>query len=398
MIRFRTLAVLTATCILALAGIQCKGDGKAPQTQTDMKDSADALTRVESRIYGTLPDGRVATLYTLRNAAGMEVDITNYGGIITRWTAPDRNGEYADIALGFDSLQPYVEGNPFFGALVGRYGNRIAKGRFSLDGQTYQLATNNGENHLHGGNKGFDKVLWEARDKAGNDRAAVILVYRSPDGEEGYPGMLITSVSYTLYDDNSLEVNYQAGTDKPTVVNLTQHSYFNLSGDFATPITDHVMYLNADAYLPVDQGLIPLGELRPVEGSAFDFREPKPIGRDIDAADPQLAIGGGYDHCWVLNEGDSELVLAATVLHPGSGRKLEVMTTEPGVQVYTSNFLNGSVIGKGGVPAGHRTGFCLETQHFPDSPNREEFPSTRLDPGQRYQSRTVFKFTTDQTE
>lgn len=391
---FKSTPVFVLSLILALLGWQCKGEPKDGKPETEIMEQTAPVKRVEKSSYGNLPDGSHVSKYTLRNATGMEVDVITLGGIITRWTAPDRNGEFRDVVLGFDSLQPYVEGNPFFGALVGRYGNRIAGGQFSLDGQTYTLARNNGANHLHGGVRGFDKVLWEAFPGRDSDRSQLMLDYHSPDGEEGYPGKLDVRVVYTLTDDNALEIVYQAVTDKPTVVNLTQHTYFNLSGDFSRDILDTELQLNADAYLPVDTGLIPTGEIRQVAGTAFDFTEPKTIGRDVGADDPQLRVGGGYDHCWVLRREGPGLTPAATAYHRESGRLLQVSTEEPGVQFYIGNFLDGSLPAQGGGTYGKRSGFCLETQHFPDSPNRPEFPSTRLDPGQIYHTRTVFAFST----
>ena len=391
---FKSNAVLVLSLLLAQLGWQCKGETKATKTGTDTMEQTSPLKRIEKSAYGRLPDGREVARYTLRNMAGMEVDVITLGGIITRWTAPDRNGVYQDVVLGFDSLEPYVKENPFFGALVGRYGNRIAGGQFELDGQTYTLARNNGANHLHGGVRGFDKVLWEASPGHDTDRTQLLLDYHSPDGEEGYPGKLDVRVAYTLTDDNALEVSYQAVTDKPTVVNLTQHTYFNLSGDFSQDILDHELQMDADAYLPVDTGLIPTGEIRPVAGTAFDFTRPKAIGRDLNNDDPQLRVGGGYDHCWVLRREGPGLMPAAIAYHPESGRLLRVSTEEPGVQFYIGNFLDGTLPAQGGGKYGKRSGFCLETQHFPDSPNRPEFPTTRLDPGQVYQTRTVFSFST----
>lgn len=389
---FKSPTAFVLSLLVASLSWQCKDTSKDAKPET--MEQATPLTRIEKSAYGTMPDGRHVGKYTLRNASGMEVDIISLGGIITRWTAPDRNGVFKDIVLGFDSLQPYLTDNPFFGALVGRYGNRIAGGQFSLDGETYTLARNNGANHLHGGLKGFDKVLWEAFPGRETDLARLVLDYHSPDGEEGYPGKLDVRVVYTLTDDNTLEIDYQAVTDKPTVVNLTNHSYFNLSGDFTHDILDTELQLNADAYLPVDTGLIPTGELRPVAGTPFDFTQPKAIGRDVEADDAQLRVGGGYDHCWVLNREGDGLALAATAYHRESGRLLQVSTTEPAVQFYIGNFLDGHLLAKGGGTYGKRAGFCLETEHYPDSPNRPEFPSTRLDPGQIYRSRTVFAFST----
>jgi aldose 1-epimerase len=291
------------------------------------------------------------------------------------------------VALGFDSLEPYLKGHPFFGAIAGRYGNRIAKGRFALNGKTYSLAVNNGPNHLHGGVKGFDKHVWQAQVSGSN---ALVLTRRSPDGEEGYPGNLDVRITYTLTDRNELVVDYHATTDKPTPVNLTQHTYFNLAGQ--GDILGHEMAIEADRYTPVDSDLIPTGELAPVAGTPFDFRTPTAIGARIDASNPQIANGRGYDHNWVLNRSGSGLQPAAHVFDPVSGRTLDVFTTEPGVQFYTGNFLDGTLTGKGGTVYRRRTGFCLETQHFPDSPNQPAFPSTILEPGREYRTQTVFRF------
>lgn len=381
--------------LLLLGGLAlgCQGKQKKADTENSMAKKQPP-PGIETSFFGHFPAGGQVMRYRLRNANGMEVDILNYGGIITRWTAPDRNGNYQDVVIGFDRMAPYLQRHPYFGALIGRYGNRIAKGTFALEGNTYSLARNNGENHLHGGENGFDRVLWEAQTETRGDTLVLHLDYLSPDGEEGYPGNLNTRVTYSLAPDNTLVVDYQATTDAPTVVNLTQHTYFNLSGDFTRDITDHELTLDAPAYLPVDDGLIPTGEQRPVAGTPFDFTSAKAIGRDIDAEDPQLGVGGGYDHCWVLRGDRDKNNPAATAYHPESGRVLEVLTEEPGIQVYTSNFLDGSLPAKGGGYYPFRAGLCLETQHFPDSPNRPEFPSTRLDPGQTYHTRTSFRFST----
>lgn len=391
---YRRLAICIPCFALLFVAFGCRETPKETSPEA-VEASAPPSREIESQSFGSLSDGQDVTLYTLRNDSGMELSFMDYGGIITRWTAPDAEGNYTDVVLGFDNLTAYLEGNPFFGALVGRYGNRIARGEFSLDGQTYSLAKNNGENHLHGGEQGFDKVMWQVARGEADNGSSVELTYRSPDGEEGYPGNLDVTVTYTLTDAGELDIRYQATTDAPTIVNLTQHTYFNLSGNFSEPITDHVLTLQADAFLPVDAGLIPTGEIRPVTGTPFDFTEPKAIGADIDADNRQIEIGGGYDHCWVLNNPEAGFRKVATVVHPGSGRKLEVHTDEPGVQFYTGNFLNGTLPAKGGGTYGRRSGFCLETQHYPDSPNQPEFPSVRLDPGQTYTSRTLFKLTTD---
>jgi aldose 1-epimerase len=343
--------------------------------------------------FGKMPDGTPVEVFTLKNAGGMEVRAINYGGIITALRVPDRAGKLDDVVLGFERLEDYLTKNdPFFGAIIGRYGNRIAKGQFSLAGQTYKLATNNGPNHLHGGNKGFDKVFWKAEPVPG--RNALRFSRVSPDGDEGYPGALNVQVIYTLSGKNELTVEYIATTDKPTVVNLTQHTYFNLAGQASGDILGHQLMLNADRYTPVNATLIPTGELAPVAGTPFDFRTPTAIGGRIDQAHPQLKNGLGYDHNWVLNRSGSGLQLAARVTEPKSGRTLEVRTTEPGIQFYSGNFLDGKLTGKEGAVYRHRTGFCLETQHFPDSPNQPSFPSTTLKPGQEYKTSTVFTFGT----
>ncbi len=364
----------------------------ACQQPAEKKAPATPMSALEKSGFGALPDGRTADLYTLRNAQGMEVKITNYGGTIVAWTAPDRSGKYADVVLGCDSLAGYLRGVPYFGAIIGRYGNRIAKGKFSLDGATYTLPVNNIGNSLHGGIQGFDKVLWTATPVKGEE-PALKLTYLSKDGEQGYPGNLNVEVTYTLQKDNSLKMDYMATTDKKTVVNLTNHSYFNLANAGSGTILEHVLQLNAPAYLPVDSTLIPSGERRPVAGTVFDFTKPMAIGARVnDAADQQIKFGGGYDHCWVLGDSSTTLKTAAIVSESGSGRVMEVLTTEPAVQFYCGNFLDGTVTGKGGVAYPHRSGFCLETQHFPDSPNHPAFPSTVLNPGQTYRSSTVYRF------
>jgi aldose 1-epimerase len=347
---------------------------------------------IEKASFGKLADGQEVDLYTLKNAAGMEVKITNYGGIIVSWTAPDRNGIYENVTLGCDSLAGYIKGTPFFGALVGRYGNRIAKGKFTLDGAEYTLPINNGPNALHGGLKGFDKQVWAATPTDGEE-PSLKLTYISKDGEEGYPGNLSVEVVYTLQKDNALKIDYKATTDKATVLNLTNHTYFNLSG--ANDILTHEVTINADKFLPVDATLIPTGELKPVAGTPFDFTTSHKVGERInDSTDTQIKFGGGYDHCWVFTDSTKTLKLVASVYEQSSGRFMEVSTTEPAVQFYTGNFLNGSVIGKKGVVYGRRSGLCLETQHFPDSPNKPSFPSTVLRPNETYQTTTVYKFST----
>ena len=345
---------------------------------------------VSSERFGTMPDGAQVDVYTLKNAGGMEVKAIGYGAIITSLKVPDRSGTLSDVVLGFENLDGYLKGHPYFGAIVGRYGNRIGKGQFALDGKTYTLAKNNGPNHLHGGVTGFDKVLWTAAPVEGQN--AVTFTRTSPDGEEGYPGNLAVKITYPVTDRNELIVDYHATTDKATPVNLTQHSYFNLAGDGSGDILGHEVMLNADRYTPVDDTLIPTGELAPVEGTPFDFRKSTAIGARINADHPQIKAGKGYDHNWALNRSGGGLQLAARVVEPKTGRTLDVTTEEPGVQFYTGNFLDGSLTGKGGHVYAHRTGFCLETQHYPDSPNKPAFPSTILQPGQEYKTRTVFTF------
>lgn len=372
---------------IALPLLQCKRP--AETVETPPAETAPAFTIAKSD-YGQTPDGQSVAQYKLTNASGMEVDVITYGGIITSWKAPDRNGKLANIALGFDNLAQYVTENPYFGAIIGRYGNRIAKGKFTLDGQTYQLETNDGPNHLHGGTKGFDKVVWAADTTVTDQGATLRLSYTSADGEGGYPGTLKAVVTYTLTADNALEVAYEATTDKTTIVNLTQHTYFNLSGDFKQTILDHELMMRAPQYLPVDATLIPTGELADVAQTPFDFTTPKTIGQDIAAKHVQLERGKGYDHCWIL-DAPGTMRHVASVVHPGTGRQLDILTDEPGLQFYCGNFLDGTLPMPGGGTYGHRTGFCLETQHYPDSPNRADFPTTTLAPGATYKSKTVFR-------
>ncbi|WP_297695889.1 aldose epimerase family protein [uncultured Eudoraea sp.] len=332
-------------------------------------------------------------LYTLTNKNGLKADFTNYGQRLVALHVPDKNGEMGDVVLGLSTLDGYLNGpKNNFGAVIGRYGNRIANGKFSINKTKYKLAKNNGKNHLHGGTIGFDAVTWKASQTADNQ---IEFTRVSPDMEEGYPGNLHVKVTYVLTDDNELKIDYEATTDKTTIVNLTNHSYFNLKGEGQGDINDHVMMINASAYTPVDAGLIPIGAIESVEGTPFDFTSPKTIGKDLDSNHAQMVIGGGYDHNFVLNESpkNSEgLVLAARVTERASGRIMEVYTTEPGVQLYGGNFLNGSSTGKSGRPYMKRNAFCLETQHYPDSPNQPNFPSTVLEPGNTYKSMTVYKF------
>jgi len=345
--------------------------------------------------YGQMPDGRAVSLYTLTNKSGVEMTVTDYGGIIVSLKVPDRNGNMGDVVLGYDKLDSYLEDTPYLGAIIGRYGNRIGMGKFSLDGTEYTLATNNGANHLHGGEKGFDKVLWKGEPFKNDNGVGIVFTYTSKDGEEGYPGNLAVKVTYTLGNDNSLRFDYEATTDKTTVCNLTQHSYFNLAGHDSGTILNQELMIKSDYYTPVDDGLIPTGELRPVAGTPFDFNQPTQIGARITDENQQLTYGLGYDHNWVLKrEKDGDLELAATLFDSGSGRLMEVWTEEPGLQFYSGNFLDGSHIGKGGKAYQHRTGLCLETQHYPDSPNQPDFPSVTLQPGETYQTTTVYKFKT----
>ena len=368
----------------------CGSDGAETSTTSDTADSTAAQV-VAVDTFGTAPGGE-ASLYTLTNANGMEVDITNYGAIITSIRVPDRDGNMDDVALGFPSLEDYLGEDPYFGATIGRYGNRIANATFTLDGETYELAANDGPNSLHGGPNGFHTQVWNATQINEDGTTGVEMQRTSPDGEEGYPGNLDVTVRYTLTDDNELRIQYTATTDQATPVNLTNHSYFNLSGEGT--ILDHVLMIDADAFTPVNNTLIPTGELRSVEGTPFDFREPTPIGERIETEDEQLGFGQGYDHNWVLNSEGGSLASVATLYDPSSGREMEVLTTEPGLQFYSGNFLDGSLTGKDDISYELRTGLCLETQHFPDSPNQPEFPSTTLEPGDTYSSETVYRFST----
>ncbi|MDQ2843116.1 MAG: galactose mutarotase [Acidobacteriota bacterium] len=353
------------------------------------------MSAIKKESWGNTDSGEPVSLYTLRNGNGMEAMITSYGGRLVNLRTPDRTGKLGDIVLGFDSLDGYLKKNPYFGAIVGRYANRIANGRFSLDGQTYTLARNDGQNSLHGGLKGFDKVVWESREMSEETEPALELTYLSEDGEDGYPGNLRATVRYSLSDSDELRITYQATTDKDTVLNLTNHSYFDLSGDATGKILNCSVTINADKFTPVNANLIPTGEFRPVEGTPFDFRKPMPVGSRIEDNDQQLKYGQGYDHNFVLNTEGEGPSFAARAIDPKSGRVLEVLTTQPGLQFYTGNHLDGSVRGKGGVVYGVRSGMCFETQHFPDSPNHPEFPTTELKAGQQYRGTTIFRFRTD---
>jgi aldose 1-epimerase len=356
--------------------------------------TADAATRIERKPFGTTAAGE-AFLFTLTRDGAPTVTVTNQGGHIVSMLANDRAGKAADVALGFPDHAGYVRARDYIGSLVGRYANRIAKGRFTLDGKACTLATNNGPNALHGGPTGFHSRVWTPRVVDGKDGQALELVYVSKDGEEGYPGTLTAKVVYSLRSDGGLVIDYTATTDAATIVNLTNHAYFNLAGEGEGTILGHEMQIESDTFTPVDATLIPTGEMRKVEGTPFDFRKPVAIGARIDAADEQLKLGGGYDHNYVLRGKAGDLRLAAKVSEPRSGRVLEVYTTEPGIQFYSGNFLDGSIKGKSGKPYVKRAGFCLEAQHYPDSPNRPEWPSVVLRPGQTYRQTTVYRVTVE---
>jgi aldose 1-epimerase len=358
-------------------------------------DAADAAAgpAITSARFGTLPSGDSVTMFTLVNGTGMEVRIIEFGAIIQSVRVPDRDGRIDDVALGYDDLPSYVADKRFIGIVPGRYANRIANAQFTIDGKTYHLTRNNGRNHLHGGNRGFGKVLWRGESVHRGDSVGVVLHYTSPAGEEGYPGTLEALVTYLLTPDDRLTVSYHATTDAPTHVNLSQHALFNLAGAGQGTVLDHIATVYASRYIPVDSTGIPLGKLAPVAGTPFDFRTPTPIGARIDADDPQIRAGHGYDHCFVLDRADESLFHAARVVEPRTGRTLDLYTTEPGVQLNSGNGFRGQ-IGKGGAPYQPRAGFGLEAQHFPDSPNHPEYPSTLLRPGETYESRTVFAFGT----
>jgi aldose 1-epimerase len=348
---------------------------------------------MKTTVFGKLPDGREVYQYTLENRSGVTAQIISYGATVTALKVPDRNGKIEDVVLGYDSLQGYIDGTTYFGAIVGRYGNRIGKGRFQLDGKDYQLTVNDGENHLHGGKTGFNKVLWEA--KAGDSaESSLQLQYVSRDGEEGYPGTVTLKVTYTLTDKNELRIDYEGTTDKPTILNPTQHSYFNLSGSFDKTILDHLLMIESDGITPVDKGLIPTGQIENVVYTPMDFRSPMAIGAHINDQNEQLAFGKGYDHNWVLKGSAGSVRKVAELYEVGSGRRMVVLTDQPGLQFYSGNFLDGSAKGKNGVAYKQRSGLCLETQAFPDSPNKPQFPSVTLRPGQKYHQTTVYQFST----
>jgi aldose 1-epimerase len=383
--KFRIGFVFSAIAVI-LFMLGCKEKTETAEKSTETKEQAKMSITKES--FGKMPDGKQVDLYTLTNANGIRARISSYGAILVSLQLPDREGNLADVALGFDTLDGYFTDHPYFGVTVGRYGNRIGGAKFTLNGVEYKLAANNGPNHLHGGIKGFDKVLWEAGQIQTSDEVGVKLTYMSKDGEEGYPGNLACVVTYTLNDDNELKISYEAITDKTTVVNLTNHTYWNLAGQGNGDILSHELMINADKYTPVDEELIPTGEIKIVKDSPMDFTKPIPIGSRIDQ------VPGGYDHNYVLNRTGQGLSLCARVYEPTSGRVLEIHTVEPGVQFYSGNFLDGTITGKAGKVYKKHYGFCLETQHFPDSPNKPEFPSVVLEPGQKYETVTVHRFYT----
>jgi aldose 1-epimerase len=376
------IPVVVATGLLFLAGCatQSPGSSSAPVGKSS----------ITSTPFGTTLMGEPVTLYTLRNRQGAEAKIASYGGIVTSLKMPDRDGNYGDVVLGYDNLVGYLTNSPYFGCLVGRYGNRIANGKFTLDGVEYTLATNDYPNALHGGVRGFDKRVWKTEPKMTPNGPSLVMNYLSKDGEEGYPGNLNVTAVYTLTERNELRLDYTATTDQATVLNLTHHSYFNLAG--RGDILGHEVMLVSDRFTPVDSTLIPTGELRPVEGTPFDFNEPTPIGARINAANQQIEYGGGYDHNWVIKKPRGILGLMARVHEPGTGRVMEVLSTEPGLQFYSGNFLDGTITGKGGWTYQHRNGFCMEPQHYPDSPNKAYFPSTVLRPGDVYQNTIIYRF------
>lgn len=358
------------------------------------KNMESSVIPVHRENFQVMHDGKQVDLFTLKNSNGMTVQLTNYGGKLVSILVPDKDGNMGDVCLGYESAEEYINGTASLGATIGRYANRIAGGQFELNGQVYQLFKNNGPNTIHGGKKGYRFVVWDAEPI---DDQSVELSYLSPDGEEGFPGTLLVKVRFTVTDDNELKLDYTATTDKPTVLNLTNHAFYNLKGEGQADVLDHVLQVNADQFTPTDETAIPTGEFRDVAGTPFDFRAPKPLGQDIDAENQQLAFAGGYDHNFVLNKAEGELAFAARLSEPTTGRVMEVFTTEPGLQVYTANALTGegTDIGKGGKSYGPRSSVCLETQHFPDSPNQPEFPSTVLNPDETYTSTTIYKFSTE---
>lgn len=361
-------------------------------TSCASKNKTVAVRKISGRPFGKTPDGAQVDLYTLTNVKGAQATISTYGGAIVSLKVPDRNGVMGDIVLGFDKFEDYLKPQPYFGAIIGRYANRIAHGTFTLSGVEYKLAKNDGDNALHGGIRGFDKRVWTAKE---GPLQSLVLNYTSPDGEEGYPGTLSVTVIYTLTDNNELQIDYAATTDKATVLNLTNHSYFNLAGQGEGDILSHKVTIYASRFTPIDKGLIPTGELKNVVNTPFDFQQAHEIGERIDADDEQLAFGYGYDHNFILNSGGASLEIVAKVTEPEFGRVMEVLTTEPGLQFYTANHLDGTLTGKGGKIYRRRAAFCMETQHFPDSPNRPDFTNAVLYPGVHYQSTTIYRFSTE---
>jgi len=410
-IRRGLLALVTLSAIVAMCALLSSCGGSDPASPSDDPGDAPATGAerapdgIEERVYGTLPDGREAKIFTLVNASGMKAEVTEYGAILVSLHAPDREGRFADLTHGYDTLEGWLTNTSYFGATVGRFANRIAHGRFTLDGVEYELATNNDPGgipcHLHGGLVGFDKVLWQGEAFESEGARGVRLRYTSPDGEEGYPGTLEVEVVYTLTDADELVWEARATTDAPTVVNLAHHSYWNLSGDPASSINDHELTLHASRYLPTDAGLIPTGEEAPVAGTPMDFTSPRVIGERVEEAYQSLEFGGGYDHAWVLDGNPAEggasdgLARAATLRDPKSGRVLRIATNQPAIQFYGGNFLDGSVAGKGGVAYPHRSALCLETENYPDAPNNPEAPSAVLRPGEVYEHRMVHAFSVD---
>jgi len=362
--------------------------------------SSNKSSTITKADFGKTSEGQAVEIYTLHNSKGAEARIMTYGGIVQSLTMPDKNGKFADVVLGFDNLDSYVKDSyvkscPYFGALIGRYGNRIGGAKFTLEGNPYTLATNNGPNTLHGGLKGFDKVVWTAKPSVGIRGPQLVLAYLSKDGEEGFPGNLEVTAIYTLTEDNELKLEFAATTDRPTVVNLTHHSYFNLAGQGNGDILGHIVYINSDKTTPVDSGLITTGEFKSVDGTPFDFRKPAAIGARINDPDTVLQYGPGYDHNWVINKPLGQFGIQARVEEPASGRVMEVWSDEPGLQFYAGNFLDGTLKGKGGVAYQIHTGFCMEPQHYPDSPNKTNFPSVELKPGQTYHNTIVYKFSAE---
>ena len=349
---------------------------------------------IPKELFGKLTTGEEVYLYTLTNNSGMKAKIINYGAVVVSLTVPDKSGKLEDVVFGFDDLKGYVDDNSFIGTIVGRYGNRINKSKITIDGTEYQLTANEGENQLHGGPKGFFKVLWKAEPIVSDSIQALKLSYHSPDGEQGYPGNLDIEVTYTLTNNNELKIDYSAAADKPTVLNPTNHSYFNLSGKLEETILEDVLQLDADYITPVNKSLIPTGELMKVENTPFDFRMPRKIGERINDNNEQLKLGGGYDHNWVLNRYDGTVRKVGELYNSSSGRLMEIHTDQPGIQFYSGNFINGTLKGKNGIIYKYRTALCLETQHYPDSPNHPEFPATRLNPGEKYKQTTMYKFLT----